>query len=70
MAMPMPPLSVTGGAAGPSSAGEYGDAQGFGQTVGDYYGDGSRVRKDNGIDWKMLAVIGVVALVALKVWKQ
>lgn len=69
MAMPMS-LSGSGGSAGPSSAGNYGATKGLGLTVGDFYASGSRVRKNNGIDWQMLAIIGVAGVVALKVWKS
>lgn len=66
------PLSIssTGRNTGPSEAGNYGDTDGLGLTVGDFYASGSRVRKDNGIDWKMIAIIGVVGLVGLKVWQK
>lgn len=70
MAMPPMSFSGSGGSAGPSSAGNSGDTQGLGLSVGDFYASGSRVRKDNGIDWKMMAIIGVVGLVGLKVWQK
>ena len=69
MAVPMS-LSGSGGSAGPSSAGSYGDTGGMGLTVGDFYASGSRVRKSEGLDWKMLAIIGAVAVVGIKVWKR
>ncbi|WP_163557152.1 hypothetical protein [Halomonas sp. NO4] len=70
MAMPAMP-NVTGGAAGPSSAADTGDVSGMGgMSVGDYYARGSRVRKDNGLGWVELAVIGAVALGALWVWRN
>ena len=59
--------SINGGDAGPSSASASGGADGWGQSIGDYYGSGSRVRQSSGWGWKELAVVGVVAIVGLKV---
>ncbi|MFB9867917.1 hypothetical protein [Vreelandella sulfidaeris] len=73
--MAMPPMTrlppITGGHAGPSSAadtGHTGDVGGM--TVGDYYGSGSRVRKQEGWNWQELAILGAVALVGVAVWKK
>ncbi len=65
----LPP--ITGGHAGPSSAGDYGSTGGIGtMTVGDYYASGSRVRQSQGWAWGELAVLGAVALVGLVVWRK
>lgn len=60
-------FSGSGGHAGPSNAGSYGDTGGMGQTIGDYYGSGSRVRQSSGWGWKEIAVVGVVAVAGLVV---
>ncbi len=70
--MAAPPIpSVTGGAAGPSSAADTGHTGDLGgMTVGDYYASGSRVRKSQGWAWKEVGVLGVVALVGWVVWRK
>lgn len=70
--MSMPPIpAINGGHAGPSSAADTGNAGDLGgMTVGDYYESGARVRKNNGLQWQEMAIVGAMALLGLVVWKK
>lgn len=67
MSVPLPPLNFST----PSYAAEGGGVRDIGvMSVGDYYGTGSRVRQASGWGWQEIAVIGVVALVAYRLYKR
>lgn len=72
MSAPPPIPSVTGGASGPSTAADTGNARDVGtMTVGDYYATGSRVRQSqDGWGWQELAALGVVGIVGLVLWRK
>lgn len=69
--MAMIPQMNVASSAGPSGSTADGAMRDMGfMSVGDFYASGSRVRKTEGIDWKILAIVGAVAVVGLKVWKS
>lgn len=61
MGSPVPIPSITGGAAGPSGA------SGGGSGIGVTYLGGLRV---NSSPWLTYAVLGIIGLVALRIWKK